>query len=147
VEQLIQKGGLQVSATQSNLRNEVEIRNQIESWAKAVRERDMEGILRNHSSSILMFDVPPPLVSRGIEEYEKTWELFYGSSENPAVFEIRELTVTAGSDVAFATALMRCTVKEKTEEFVDLDFRLTIGLRNIENEWIVTHEHHSIPAT
>lgn len=41
---------------------------------------------------------------------------------------------------------MRGGTTRKKEEFVDL-VRLTIGLRNIENEWIVTHEHHSIPAT
>jgi len=128
------------------LREEVAIRNQIEDWAKAVRERDLAGVLRNHAENILMFDVPPPLVSRGLEEYKKTWELFYSSSETPAVFDIRELRVTAGDQVAFAAALMRCTVKENGNDYVDLDFRLTICLCKIDDEWIVTHEHHSIPA-
>jgi ketosteroid isomerase-like protein len=30
---------------------------------------------------------------------------------------------------------------------IDLDFRLTIGLRKINGQWIVSHEHHSVPAT
>ena len=32
-------------------------------------------------------------------------------------------------------------------EDIELDFRLTIGLRKIGNQWTITHEHHSIPAT
>ena len=48
------------------------------------------------------------------------------------------------NEVAFAVALMRCAVIEDGN--VDLDFRLTIGLRKIDGQWIVTHEHHSIPA-
>jgi hypothetical protein len=27
-----------------------------------------------------------------------------------------------------------------------LDFRLTVGLCKIGNQWIITHEHHSVPA-
>jgi ketosteroid isomerase-like protein len=29
----------------------------------------------------------------------------------------------------------------------ELDFRLTICLRKIGGQWIVMHEHHSIPAS
>jgi ketosteroid isomerase-like protein len=27
-----------------------------------------------------------------------------------------------------------------------LDFRLTVGLRKIDGQWTITHEHHSVPA-
>ena len=120
------------------------IRELVENWAAAVRARNLDGILAHHSPDILMFDVPPPIVSRGIEEYRKTWDLFFSWSSG--VFEIREMNVTAGSDVAFVTALMRCAGTEKNGEKTELDFRLTIGLRKIDGQWVVMHEHHSIPA-
>jgi ketosteroid isomerase-like protein len=41
---------------------------------------------------------------------------------------------------------MHCRVKEGRDAS-DLDFRLTIGLRKIEGQWLITHEHHSVPAT
>jgi ketosteroid isomerase-like protein len=56
---------------------EVAIRTLVEGWAKAVRNRNLSGILANHSPDIVMFDVPPPLQSKGIEAYERTWALFY----------------------------------------------------------------------
>ena len=127
--------------------DEVVIRSLVEDWAAAVRRKDMTGILRNHSSDIVMFDVPPPLQSKGLDAYEKTWDLFYAASPQPAPFDIRELSITAGRDVAFVAALMRCALAETSGKDVDLDFRLTIGLRKIDGQWTIMHEHHSIPAT
>jgi uncharacterized protein (TIGR02246 family) len=127
--------------------NEAAIRPVVEDWAGAVRRKDIAGILRNHSSDILMFDVPPPLQSKGIEAYEKTWDLFFDASPNPPVFDIHEMTVTPGDDVAFVVATMGCVVKEANGTSFDMDFRLTIGLRKIGDRWIICHEHHSIPAT
>jgi SnoaL-like domain len=56
------------------------------------------------------------------------------------------MDITAGADVAFVTALMRCAGVEKSGERIELGFRLTIGLRKMGGQWVVVHEHHSIPA-
>ncbi|HEV2502601.1 MAG TPA: nuclear transport factor 2 family protein [Mesorhizobium sp.] len=125
--------------------NEAQIRQQIEAWAAAVRRKDMAAILRDHADDFVMFDVPPPLSCTGLEAYRATWPLFFEASPTPPVFDIRELDITAGSDVAFAVALMRCVVIENGQAS-DLDFRLTIGLRKIGGRWLFVHEHHSIPA-
>jgi ketosteroid isomerase-like protein len=39
------------------------------------------------------------------------------------------MRITAGDDVAFVTALMRCAGTEVSGQDIELDFRLTIGLR------------------
>ena len=96
---------------------------------------------------MLMFDVPPPLESKGLRAYRKTWDLFFSWARDPTVFDIVEMHVTAGTEVGFATALMRCAGTEANGVDVELDFRLTVGLRKIANQWTITHEHHSIPAT
>ena len=54
---------------------ETQIKAVIEAWADAVRRHDFSGILAHHEEDIVMFDVPPPLQSRGMEEYKKTWDL------------------------------------------------------------------------
>jgi ketosteroid isomerase-like protein len=131
-----------VSDSRIDVTDETEIRNLVESWAAAVRRKDFGGILRNHSPDILMFDVPPPLQSKGIEAYKETWNLFFSWSHDPVAFDIVEMNVAAGRDVSFVTALMRCTGRKDGE----LDFRLTVGLRKIDDQWIVVHEHHSLPA-
>ncbi|WP_204303406.1 nuclear transport factor 2 family protein, partial [Stenotrophomonas maltophilia] len=61
-----------------------------------------------------------------------------------ASFEIVELDVTVGADVAYAWALLRCGTPEglAAQDPVNL-LRLTIGLRKESGRWVVAHEHHS----
>jgi ketosteroid isomerase-like protein len=68
-------------------------------------------------------------------------------SSDPVRFEIQEMDVTAGADVAFAFATMRCEGQESDGKPEALDFRLTIALRKIDGRWMIAHEHHSVPAT
>jgi ketosteroid isomerase-like protein len=120
-----------------------QIKALIEAWAEAVRRHDLSGILAHHEQDIVMFDVPPPLRSRGMDEYKKTWDLFFRYHKPSQAFDIEELAITAGEDVAFAVAVMRCG----TGTAGGFLFRLTIGLRKIDGDWRITHEHHSVPAT
>ena len=95
-----------------------------------------------------MFDVPPPLQSKGIDEYKKTWDLFFRYHEPSQAFDIEELTITAGDDVAFAVAIMRCgsATVDGPPTPGGFPFRLTVGLRKLDGDWRITHEHHSVPA-
>src|SRR3989442_13675991 len=106
-----------------------EARALVEDWASSVRRRDLRGILRSHSPNIVMFDVPPPLQSKGLEPYRRTWETFFSWARDPVVFDISEMTVTAGTDVAFVTPVMRCAGAKANGGDIALDFRLTIGFR------------------
>jgi uncharacterized protein (TIGR02246 family) len=136
-----------MNANTNKTKDESKIRDLIENWAKAVRAKDLSGIIANHSTDILMFDVPPPIRSKGLNEYERTWAPFYSWAGDLGVFDILEMDVTAGNDVAFATAMMHCAGTDTNGRREDLDFRLTVGLKKIDGEWTITHEHHSVPAT
>jgi uncharacterized protein (TIGR02246 family) len=135
-----------MDATRSRSENEAAIREVVESWAAAVRGRDFAGILRNHASDIVMFDVPPPFQIRGIEAYRKTWEMFFSWSDRPIPFDFAELNITAGDDVAFVVATLHCAEPGPDGRAKPLEFRLTVGLRKIDGQWTITHEHHSVPA-
>ena len=122
------------------------IRKLIEDWSAAVRRRDYDGVLERHAHNILMFDVPGPFQSEGIESYRKTWDLFFGWMSQAVKFDFSDIRITAGADVAFVTAHGKCFGPDDSGRPADLDFRLTMGLRKIDGEWIVEHEHHSVPA-
>ena len=126
--------------------DETAVRDVIEGWAAAVGRKDYEGILRNHSPDLVMFDVPPPFQSKGLEAYKASWDLFFSWSNDPIPFEVQEMNITAGADVAFVVATMRCAGPGADGKPTGLDFRLTVGLRKIDGQWTITHEHHSVPA-
>lgn len=127
--------------------DEGRIRSLIEQWAQAVHAGDLDRVLADHATDIVMFDVPPPNDGvRGIDAYRATWPPFFEWQRQGAVFEIVELHVTAGDDVAFAHALLRCGTPGELETNPDNRLRLTIGLRKENGRWIVAHEHHSFPS-
>jgi uncharacterized protein (TIGR02246 family) len=127
--------------------NESLIKEIIENWAKAVRARDIEAILIYHSPDILLFDVPGPIVqSKGIEAYRESWEqTFYSWYGDDGQFEVTELNITAGDDVAFCTGIINCSGTENGNK-VSIKVRLTVGLKKINGQWIIMHEHHSEAA-
>jgi len=127
-------------------KDEMDIHALIERWAKAVREEDRAGIRADHDSEMLMFDVPPPFLSRGLDAYMATWEEFLSCSEKPVVFDFRDVKITAGKDVAFATAIGHCVSVGQNDKREELEFRLTMGLRKMDGSWRIMHEHHSLPA-
>jgi uncharacterized protein (TIGR02246 family) len=127
--------------------DETEIRGLIERWAAAVHEGRMNDVLAHHADDILMFDVPPPDEGvRGMDAYRDTWPGFFEWQRQGASFDLLSLEVTAGEDVAFAAALLRCGTGEENAQHPDRRLRLTVGLRKEGGRWVVAHEHHSFPA-
>jgi len=124
--------------------DEERIRTLIESWAEAVHDSDITGVLADHSEDIVMFDVPPPYEGvRGIDAYRETWPPFFKWQARGASFEIVSLDVTAGDDVAYAHALLRCGMPKELADNPENRLRLTLGLRKEQGRWVVAHEHHS----
>ncbi|SCG45743.1 conserved hypothetical protein [Micromonospora echinaurantiaca] len=127
--------------------NEEQIRTLIERWAGAVHRGDLATVLADHDEDIVMFDVPPPYDGvRGLDAYRQTWPPFFRWQAQGASFEIEELKITAGDDVAFAYALLRCGTPADLAAAPDNRLRLTLGLRKRAGRWVVTHEHHSFPS-
>ncbi|MEU8264335.1 nuclear transport factor 2 family protein [Micromonospora sp. NPDC048999] len=126
--------------------DETLISDLVERWAAAIRAGDLAGLLADHADDIVMFDVPPPQDGvRGIDAYRDTWPPFFRWLDSSALFEIVRLEVTAGTDVAFAHALLRCGMPQHLSRHPDQRLRVTLGLRKEDGRWVVAHEHHSFP--
>ncbi|MPZ33557.1 MAG: DUF4440 domain-containing protein [Rhodospirillales bacterium] len=127
------------------MNDERTIRELIEGWAAAVRRQDLDGILARHAADIVMFDVPPPVVLRGIDAYRESWGPFFEAFSGGGTFEIADLEITSSDSVAFATALLHCVTGLTDPAKSGPQLRLTVGLRKMNDSWIVVHEHHSFP--
>jgi ketosteroid isomerase-like protein len=128
-------------------REETVIRRLIEDWAAAVRARKIGAVVARHTDDVVMFDVPPPVVVRGIVAYRRTWPPFFRwQRDENGRFDIVKLNITAGDTVAFATAVLRCGSKAELAKDDRPRLRLTIGLRKVDGTWKIAHEHHSFPA-
>ncbi|MBN9386658.1 MAG: SgcJ/EcaC family oxidoreductase [Chloroflexi bacterium] len=123
------------------MEDKTQIRELVENWARAIREQDLESVFANHAGNVVMFDVPPPLQLKGMAAYKASWEPFF-EAQQKGLFNLGELTITAGEDVAFCHSIVTCGTGPENS----FEVRLTIGLKKIDGQWLITHEHHSVPA-
>ena len=123
---------------------EAEIRRLVEDWTRAVRAGDLDAVTARHPDDVVMFDVPPPEAgNRGIDAYRASWPQFFEYLRSSGHFDVLEADVTAGDEVAYVWALLRCGSPEAVAADPERRLRLTLGLRRDEGQWVIAHEHHS----
>lgn len=125
--------------------NEAQIRQVIALWTKALRAKDVDGLMSRYAPDILLFDLAPPLEYRGADAYRKNWEGWLPTFEGPVGYEIRDLSITTGDEVAFSHSLNRISGKRTNGEDTDVWVRATFGFRKINGKWMIAHEHLSVP--
>lgn len=125
--------------------NENQIRGLIDDWVKAVRARDIKGVMSHYAPHFVSFEVVPPLQYTGVDEYRKNWEEWFSTTQGPIGYELRDLSITASDDVGFSHSLNRISETKLTGERTDTWLRATFCYRKIDGKWMVTHEHISVP--
>lgn len=124
---------------------EAEVRELVDSWLEAIHARDVDGIVSHYAPDIRAFDAVQQLQFKGTDAYGKHWKACLDMCPGPMTFEIHDLNVTAGDDVAFAHALSRCGATGEDGEEKASWFRMTAGYRRVNGAWKVVHEHFSAP--
>ena len=124
---------------------EAEIRALMEEQARAVRAGDVEGSVSNYAPDVLLFDVVRPLQSVGSDAARKRLAEWFASIQGPIGYELRDLSISAGDDVAFGHSLNRVSATTTDGRKLDMWWRATICYRRIDGAWMVTHEHASVP--
>ncbi len=127
--------------------DEAQIRQLMAEQETAMRARDAERLVARYAPEIVKFTLAPPLRHAGPEARDvnrlRSW---FSGFDGPIDYEIRDLTVTAGEDVAFCHSLNRLSATPRgVAESFDLWFRATVCLRKVDGTWRIAHEHTSTP--
>lgn len=125
--------------------DEAQIRGLIEDRINAVRTKDINGLMFNHTPDVLSFDVINPLRYTGSDTVRKRAQEWFSLYQGPIGYEIRDLSITTGDDVAFCHYLYQVSGTKTDGGKVDMWVRATVCYRKIEGTWMVTHEHGSVP--
>lgn len=133
-------------ATHSERSNsEAEIRQLIEGWVKAVRAKDVNAAMAPYAPDALAFDLAPPLQYRDAAASRKSLEEWFPTFRGPVGYEIRDLTITAGDEVAFSHSLNRISGARTDGTETAVWVRATVGFRKSAGRWTIAHEHVSVP--
>ncbi len=124
---------------------EREIHTLMDDMANAIRAKDVDALMAHYAPDVLTFDLLPPLQYQGADAIRKRVSQWFSSFQGPIGLEMRNLSVTAGDDVAFCSSLNGSTGANKDGAKVEMWWRATNGFRKIDGKWLVTHGHSSEP--
>jgi uncharacterized protein (TIGR02246 family) len=127
--------------------DQAQIRQLMAEQETAMRARDAERLVSPYAPDIVKFNLAPPLRSTGPKAHDvdglRSW---FSGFDGPLDYEIRDLIVTAGEDVAFGHSLNRLSATPHgAPKMFDLWFRATVCLRKVDGRWRISHEHNSTP--
>lgn len=121
------------------------VRRLIEDRYRAIRAKDPNGTMAPVAESAVVFDVLDPLRHATIESVRQRMHDWFDRFDGPVDVEIRELTVSADGDTAFAHSLNRYSGSFKAGGSTDMWVRHTSCYRLKEHGWKLVHEHLSVP--
>jgi uncharacterized protein (TIGR02246 family) len=127
-------------------KDEAAIRELVDGFVKAIRAKDIDAVMPVFAPDVVSFDLGPPLQHGGGEEFTKRWQELFEAYEGPIDYEIRDLKIDVGDDVAFSHSLNRIGGTMKDGKRTDRWLRWTVGYRKTNGKWMIVHEHVSVPA-
>lgn len=132
-------------ATQQTV-DEGDIRARIDQLIDAIRATDLEALKEIYAPDIVTFDVSGPLQGVGVRAKLGNWVEAFAIFQPPIEYEIRDLTITVGGEVAFVHGLARLRARMKNGVGGGgFWVRFTACLRKVDGSWLVAHDHASVP--
>ena len=125
--------------------DEADIRQRIDKLVQAIRAMDLDGVKPIFAPDIVSFDIVPPLQHVGAEAKWKNWADVFTVYQRPLGYEIHDLMITLGEDVAFGHSLNRISGTLKNGNSSDYWVRWTACFRKIDGSWLIVHDHVSVP--
>jgi ketosteroid isomerase-like protein len=114
--------------------------------SEAIWAKDIERLMSLYSPDVVYFDLVPPLQYVGADALRERFREWFESFEGPIGQEISELNVVESGDVAIAHMLIKAGGKRRNGPEVSFWVRTTDGCRRSNGEWLITHEHVSLPV-
>jgi uncharacterized protein (TIGR02246 family) len=132
-----------MTVKETGTKEEAAIRELIDGFVKAIHAKDIHGVMSVFAPEVISFDLGPPLQHGGGETFMKRWLELFESYQSPFDYEVRDLSITAGDDVAFSHSLNRVSGLQKGQKS-NRWLRWTACYRKINGKWLIVHEQVSV---
>lgn len=130
--------------TESDARREIGAL--IAEFAAATGAKDPDRVMALFAPNDVQFILAPPLqYDRGHPWGRAALAAWFDTFDGPLTIDVRDPTIFAGGDVAFAHYLGCLSARSLQGEDFSLWHRMTLGLRRIDGRWRIAHVHQSVP--
>lgn len=128
--------------------DEAAIRALEDRFVAAFNAGDIDAIMENYvpDDSLVLFDVVPRKDYLGANAYRHAWIEMFSRFEGTPKIAITDLNITVDGKVGFGHSFMQVTGTDTQGHPIDRTVRVTDGYRKIGENWLIVHEHISVPV-
>jgi ketosteroid isomerase-like protein len=126
--------------------DEAAIQRLLDDGTRSIRDKNIEGVMSLYAQEVVSFDIVPPLRYMGADAYRKQWEEAFSSFQGPIGYEMHDLSITVGDDVAFTHSFNRISGTMNNGQKTDLWLRWTACWYSINGKWLIAHMQASVPV-
>ena len=133
--------------TLRRIRDDSSVRQRIESLTQAIRDKDIDLLMAHYAPDVVAYDVMPPLAVVSAADYRKNFERWFASMAGPIDYAMNDLRISMSESHAFCHCVSHVRGTMKNGEAADYWVRVTTCFQKANGQWLVGHEHVSMPAT
>jgi ketosteroid isomerase-like protein len=123
-----------------------EIHTLVENRTAAIRDKDLDRLMSLYVPDVVSYDLVPPLVYDGSQALRAIFEQWLGGFDSTVGMELTGLAVMVDGGIGYAHWLNRTSGTLRTGANVGYWARATICCRHVDGQWLISHEHLSLPV-
>lgn len=122
-----------------------EVLKVLQDTFNAISAKDPKKIIANYAPDVIVYDVKPPFETRGAVAWRHTWEACLPYFPDKFKFEMKDVHVHVGTDMAFVHFFMRIVTGDVNHDAAQTWIRCTSCMKKQQSKWKIVHEHGSLP--
>jgi uncharacterized protein (TIGR02246 family) len=117
-------------------------------FVAAFNAKDVNAVMALYvpDDSLIVFDATPPRQYSGWNAYKKDFDDFFAAFPGPAKLESTDLDITVGANVAYGHNIQHAIMTDKKGKKIEMTVRVTDGYKKVNGQWLISHEHVSVPV-
>lgn len=131
--------------TPTPTKDEAQIHERLNAWTQALHAQDLDALMALYAPDVMTFDLMPPHQVQGAGHYRKNFERWFAVMPGPIDYEIHDLRITMGDEVALCHSLSHVKGTRANGEKADYWVRVTVGFQKRNDQWLMIHDHVSMP--
>jgi ketosteroid isomerase-like protein len=128
--------------------DEAKIETLENAFVAAFNAKDVDAIMKVYvpDASLVVFDVVPPRQYLGADAYRKDWQDYFAMLKGPVKFWITDLHVETAGTLGYSHSIQHVSGTDAKGQPIELVVRVTDGYRKVDGNWLIAHEHVSVPV-
>ena len=133
---------------QAKSEDEARIEALVAALTTAVNAKDVDAIMKVYvpDESLVVFDIIPPRQYVGAKAFRTNTENFVALFKGPVKFEVSDLHIEADGTLGYSHSIQHVSGTDAKGQPIDLTWRDTAAYRKIGGNWLIVHEHGSVPV-